>query len=472
MLSLREYTRLMASNRSRLPEPANWPFFYGWMILFAGGLGTLMTAPGQTIGVSVFNDFLIDVLGISRVALSTAYMIGTTTSGLLLARAGRVLDRRGARVVGSAAAIGLGLSVLGMTQVDRASQGIALLTGGAVWPAFAAVTFGFFLLRFFGQGMLMLSSRNMILKWFDRRRGLVTALLGLSVTLGFSYSPRIFEALIQASSWRAAWTMIGLAVLGFAMFAAVFYRDNPRSVGLKPDGNVHVKADAPRTRFLPRWARNLRPIGASTGEDHSLEEARRTLIYWVLILVLTSSSAIGTAFTFHVVSVFETGGMSRTAAVSVFLPASVVSIAVKFVTSWASDYVPIRVFPVLQGLAIVFFLLTIALVGVPGSMLLLILGHGLMQGFLTVNANLAWPRLFGLAHLGAISGASMKWSVLGSAVGPYIYSVFFNLTGNYRLISLLLMIPCAVLTILAVKDHMKHRSDHRIDDQNAAADRP
>ncbi len=460
----------MASSRSRLPEPANWPFFYGWMILFAGGLGTLMTAPGQTIGVSVFNDFLIDILGISRVALSTAYMIGTTTSGLLLARAGRVLDRRGSRVVGTAAAIGLGLSVLGMTQVDRASQGIARLTGGVVWPAFATVTFGFFLLRFFGQGMLMLSARNMILKWFDKRRGIVTALLGLSVTLGFSYSPRVFEALIQASSWRAAWTVIAMAVLGFAVFAAIFYRDNPASVGLRPDGELRTKTASPRTRLLPRWLRELRPIGMSTGEDRTLEEARRTLIYWVLILVLTASSAIGTAFTFHVVSIFETGGMGRAAAVSVFLPASVVSIGVKFATSWASDYVPIRVFPILHGLAIVFFLLTIAVVGVRASMLLLILGHGLMQGFLTVNANLAWPRLFGLAHLGAISGVSMKWSVLGSAAGPYIYSVFFNLTGNYRLISLLLIVPCAALTILAIKDHVVHHADHRAEDR--AADRP
>ena len=465
----------MTGNRSRLPEPAGWPFFYGWMILFAGGLGTLMTAPGQTIGVSVFNDFLIDVLGISRVALSTAYMIGTTTSGLLLVRAGRVLDRRGSRVVGTAAAVGLGLSVLGMTQVDRASQGIARLTGGTVWPAFVAVTFGFFLLRFFGQGMLMLSARNMILKWFDKRRGIVTALLGLTVTLGFSYSPRVFEALIQSYSWRAAWAAIAASVLCFAVFAAVFYRDNPASVGLKPDGAVRTPASPRRARFLPRRLRELRPVGASTGEDHTLEEARRTLIYWVLILVLTFSSAIGTAFTFHVVSVFDTGGMSRTAAVSVFLPASVVSIAVKFATSWASDYVSMRVFPILHGVAIIFFLVTIALVGVPGSMLLLIFGHGLMQGFVTVNANLSFPRLFGLAHLGAISGSSMKWSVLGSAVGPYIYSVFFNVTDGYRLISLLLIVPCAALTILAVKDHALHRCDHRGDhraDDHDAADRP
>ena len=459
----------MNSKRPPLVAPARWPFFYGWMVVFAGGLGTLMTVPGQTIGVSVFNDFLIDVLGIGRVALSTAYMVGTTTSGLLLARAGRLLDRRGARVVGTLAAVGLGLSVLGMTQVDRASGWMAGVFPGAVWPAFVAVTVGFFLLRFFGQGMLMLSSRNMILKWFDRRRGMVTALLGLSVTLGFSYAPRLFEALIQETSWRTAWTIIAAGVLGFAIVAGIFFRDNPAACGLRPDGPVPNRERASRLeRFVPRRLRNLRPVGASTGADCTLEEARKSLIYWVLILVLTFSSLIGTAFTFHVVSLFATGGLSRAAAVAVFLPASAVSIAVKFATSWASDYVSIRVFPILHSASTVFFLLAIALVGMPGSVVLIVISHGMMQGFLTVNANLAWPRLFGLRHLGAISGVSMRWSVLGSAVGPYIYSVFFDLTGAYRLIALLLMVPCTALTALAIKDHLSHPAKRAADSGDAS----
>ncbi len=459
----------MKHRTSLLAVPAHWPFYYGWMILFAGGVGTLMTVPGQTIGVSVFNDFLIDVLGVSRVALSTAYMIGTSTSGFLLARAGRLLDRRGARFVGTLAAFGLGLSVLGMTQVDRVSGWAAGMSPGAVWPAFVAVTIGFFLLRFFGQGVLMLSSRNMILKWFDRRRGIVTALLGLSVTLGFSYAPRLFESLIQGYGWRVAWTMIAAGVLGFAVFAAIFYRDNPAECGLRPDGPTRQRERSERRHILPRRLRNLRPVAESTGADCTLAEARKTLIFWVLIFVLTLSSIVGTAFTFHVVSLFATGGLSRTAAVAVFLPASAVSIAVKFITSWASDYVSIRIFPILQSAGTLVFLLAIVLVGTPGSMVLIVIGLGMMQGFLTVNANLAWPRLFGLRHLGSISGVSMRWSVLGSAVGPYIYSLFLDITGSYRLISLLFMVPCAVLTGLAIKEYSSHPTERAVGPDEAAA---
>ena len=40
-------------------DPARLPFFYGTVVLVCGTLGVLVSAPGQTVGVSVFTDFLI-----------------------------------------------------------------------------------------------------------------------------------------------------------------------------------------------------------------------------------------------------------------------------------------------------------------------------------------------------------------------------------------------------------------------------
>ncbi len=67
-------------------SPSKFPFFYGWIILAAGAVGVVMSIPGQTMGVSVFTDRLIDSLKISRLNLSLAYMIGTLSSSLLLSR--------------------------------------------------------------------------------------------------------------------------------------------------------------------------------------------------------------------------------------------------------------------------------------------------------------------------------------------------------------------------------------------------
>ena len=68
---------------------STFPFFYGYIIIFSGTIGVLMSAPGQTIGISVFTDFLIDALGITRDSLSLAYLIGTMSSSFLLTRAGK-----------------------------------------------------------------------------------------------------------------------------------------------------------------------------------------------------------------------------------------------------------------------------------------------------------------------------------------------------------------------------------------------
>jgi len=52
--------------------PCKWPFYYGWMILAAGTVGVVTSAPGQTGGISPFTESLLTALGPSRVDLSAA----------------------------------------------------------------------------------------------------------------------------------------------------------------------------------------------------------------------------------------------------------------------------------------------------------------------------------------------------------------------------------------------------------------
>ena len=81
--------------QSRLVHRA--PFFYGWVILFAGTLGLVMTSPGQTYAISIFIDHLINDLGMSRSLVSTLYTTGTMTASIALPLVGRQIDRHGRR---------------------------------------------------------------------------------------------------------------------------------------------------------------------------------------------------------------------------------------------------------------------------------------------------------------------------------------------------------------------------------------
>lgn len=93
------------------PRPSNAKTpegFYGWRIVAYASLAVAATGPGQTAGVSLFVDPLIRDLGISRSAVSTAYLIGTLTGALALPWFGHALDRYGVRrtmaVIGAASA--------------------------------------------------------------------------------------------------------------------------------------------------------------------------------------------------------------------------------------------------------------------------------------------------------------------------------------------------------------------------------
>ena len=91
----------------RLPfDRPTWPFavqrvplFYGWIVVVVGTIGVLCSAPGQTVGVSVFTDHLMAATRLTRVQLSLTYLVGTLAGAFLLPRAGRIYDRLGSRTM-------------------------------------------------------------------------------------------------------------------------------------------------------------------------------------------------------------------------------------------------------------------------------------------------------------------------------------------------------------------------------------
>ncbi|NRA38053.1 MAG: MFS transporter, partial [Planctomycetes bacterium] len=93
-------------------KPRSSPFFYGWVIVFASMLGIVMSLPGQTNGVSVFNEPLMHATGLERTELALAYCLGTLVSGLNMTLGGRLLDRFGVRrlIVHSSVAMALVLT--------------------------------------------------------------------------------------------------------------------------------------------------------------------------------------------------------------------------------------------------------------------------------------------------------------------------------------------------------------------------
>ncbi len=422
--------------------PSRFPFFYGWIILAAGTIGVLMSIPGQTMGVSVFTENLLADLDIDRNYLSLAYLIGTVGSGLLITRAGKLYDRFGARVMGLVAGGMLGLSLLYLTRVESVSVFVNRSFSG-ISPSlaiFIMLSFGFWGIRFFGQGMLTMVSRNMVMIWFDKRRGFANAILGIFAAFGFSLAPKVLDMFIERRTWTGTWLMLGIITgIGFVLFVLLLYRDNPRDCECRADGEMPFRQKRKRPPSLPE-------------RSYTLREARGTFAFWIFTMGLAIGALYISGMTFHVVSVFDSVGIDKNMAIGIFLPASLIAIVIQFFSSYLSDFIR------LKYLLLVFLagmmLTTSGLIVLSASSIpywMIITGNGITWGLYTVLIAVVWPRFYGLVNLGAISGYSLSWSVIASALGPYLFSRSLDLTGNYKMIGIISLVISSTLLILALK---------------------
>ncbi len=412
-------------------SPGRLPFFYGWVVWALSTLGFLFSVPGQTMGMAVFTDPFIEVLGLSRTELSLAYLMGTVSSAFFLTQAGRWYDRIGGRIMVAASSFALGVMVAYISFADH----LAASLGGSVAVTFVVILIGYFGVRFFGQGVLTSASRNVLLVWFVKRRGLVSGVRGVFVSLGFSLAPLLLAWLIVAFGWRGAlWVMALTVGLVFPVIALVLLRNNPQECGLLPDGEAGDPDD-------------------TAGPDvNSIElaEARRSPIFWIYSLSLSMHALFGTALTFHVVSIFEEVGRTRAEAFGYFFPSAVFSTTSNLIASYFVDFYSLKPFLVLM---LVFFI--IGATGLynldePWGFWMLAAGFGSGGGLWGVISNLCFIRFFGPLYLGEISGFNASLTVFGSAIGPAAFALGLDAFGSYDVPVAICLVLLAALLIGAI----------------------
>ena len=401
-------------------DPGRVPFYYGWVVLIVGTIGMLASFPGQTAGVSVFTEPLSDATGLSRLQLATAYLIGTTTSGVLLPIGGRWIDLVGSRMVATGATLGLAATITALSFVGP----MAPTTGLVV------MSIGFGALRFCGQGLLTLSSRTMISHWFERRRGLVSSGSSAAFAFVFSLTPTLLFALVELSGFRWAWRQLALGlVIGLGTLILVFYRNTPEASGLVIDGASPdpPSPDPPAAGGAPSARPRLVDDIAATRRQ-AITDVR----FWIVTLPIFSLSAVGTALTFHIVDLGQEVGLDESTIVLIFVPIAIISIPITLIGGWLADTIPVIGLAVALAVLQLLMYLTVGELGHPGWRLVAIGSWGASSGFRAALMAAALPRLFGRTHLGSIAGAQMSALVIGSALGPFFFAWIEAAAGSYR----------------------------------------
>ncbi|MDB2347133.1 MFS transporter [Verrucomicrobiales bacterium] len=405
-------------------DPATCPFFYGWVIVVVATVGIIFSIPGQTMGFSVFTDILMRELGLTRVELSLAYCVGTVLSGFTLPCLGRMFDRVGARRMLVYAALATGTVLLYLSQVRRVLDLLKTWVGdwvSATAIAFGVILVGFYLIRASAQGVLTLTSRNAIGKWFDYRRGVALSLSGVVTAFAFSAAPRGLDLLVAWLGWDGAWLMLGgLTLTVMVGVAWLFVRDNPEECGMKMDGDVSLAK------------RGKAHADSVMHHDFTRGEAVRTWAFWMFNLSFVFISFHSTSFTFHIQSIGAEAGRERSQVFGYFVPMSFVSVATNLLCGWLSSRTRLKLHLAAMNVGSLIGVVGLVYLDSPLGVAAFILGNGIGGGFFVALSGVVWPRFYGRQWLGAISGLGMASMVVASGVGPLVFSLSLRLTGSYE----------------------------------------
>ncbi len=425
--------------------PKKSPFFYGWVILAISIVGTVASIPGQTMGVGVFTDSLLQVLGLTSIQLSIAYALGTIGSSFLLPYGGSLIDRFGSRSMAVYSTLGLGLSVAILGSIDHVTNA---LFGGRFLFVMATLVLVFLGMRFFGQGLMTMVARVAMGKWFNLRRGLASGIAGIFVAFSFNGSMVVLNYLVQAVGWRMACVILtGIVGVGVSFLSWLFYRDNPEECGLSMDGNISdEKRNAMESRETVIY------------KDFTRSEALRTLSFWAFSLGPAFNALLTTALFFHLSALAAENGISRDYAYALFIPMPFISVPVNFVGGMLSDRIPMKW--LLSTMMLAMFLGTIGMIfmNVVWGQALMVFGFGFSGGLFGTIITVAFPKYFGRAHLGSLAGVNMSIIVFASAIGPVFLSAGEMFLGRFQpTVVLSLLMPVSIFLLSFIVDNPQDR---------------
>ena len=419
--------------------PSRSPFFYGWVIVFAATLGNIFSIPGQTMGFSVFTDLLMEELKLTRVELSLAYCLGTVASGLTLPWLGKVLDQWGERKMAVYSVVATGLILFYLAQTGPLSRALgSILPAGTA--AFLVIGLGFYMIRAAAQGVLSMTCRNAVGKWFDHQRGLALAISGVLVSFSYSLAPRGLDWLIQKyGGHEGAWIAMGIGTLVImAPLAWLLFRDRPEDDGLKMDNGKSAKKE------------NLNP-DMHIHHEFTRSEVISDYSFWVFNLTFSFFGLYATAFTFHILSLGEEYSIDREYILRLFFPIAVVSVITNLIVGVINSSIRLKTLLFIMNLGCLSAVLGMLYLDHSAGILAYVIGSGIAGGGFVSLSGIVFPRFYGRKHLGAISGVNMSSTVIASGLGPLLYAACNDLTNSYRLILIGSAYIPAALALLSLR---------------------
>ena len=399
--------------------------YYGWVMLPLAMVALVASSPGQTFGISIFNEPMRLSLGLTHGQLAWAYTLGTLFGAVPIAYIGRLMDRHGLR-----------RTMLGVVTLFALA---CLATSRA--EGWLTLTASFCLLRMLGPGALGFLSGNTLAFWFERRLGTVEGLRLLGMALAMAVIPLLNLWLVERWGWHGAYALLGIG-LWLAIFPTFFllFRNRPDEVGQAIDGAIVPQAEATAV------------VSAIDESGLTLAEALRTRSFWIMTVGTALFGLILTAVFFCLAPIFQERGLSEQHAAATLMVYAIALAATQLAGGMLADRLPA---PPLLAVGVAGLALGVVVLHVATTTILAQIACGLLgasQGLFFGATQPLWARYFGRRHIGEIRGVLMTINVASSSLGPLIAGVTKDHFGKFDFAMIafaLASLPVAVLSTFA-----------------------
>jgi MFS family permease len=356
---------------------------------------------------------ILEEFGWERGLTAGAFSFGFLVTAVLSPALGRLMDRRGPRVVMELGVVlvaaGLMLSTL-MRRPWHLYATLGVLVGG-----------GSVCLSYTGHALFLPS-------WFVRRRGLAMSIAFSGVGAGSIILLPWLQVLIAGAGWRAACWAIGLLIVVLLAPLNLLLRRRPEDLGLPPDGQRGAAGADPGSRTMavvdPAWV----------AVDWTLARALRTARFWWLALGYFCG-----LFSWYAVQVHQTKylvevGFGPTDAAWALGAVSLAGVPGQIALGHLSDRIGREWVWTAGSLGFALCYLALLLLGqapTPALLALMVAAQGLLGYGLVAVLGAIPAEIFEGRHYGTIFGTLMVAAIAGGAAGPWLAGALHDATGSY-----------------------------------------
>ena len=406
------------------------PLFYGWIIV-AVGFVTMAVGVNARTAFSLLFPPILDEFGWERGVTAGAFSFGFLVSAALSPLVGRLMDRRGPRVVIEMGVVVMAAGLMLAPLVSRpwhlyATLGVLVGGGGNC-------------LGYTGQSLYLPN-------WFVRRRGFAMSLAFSGVGVGSIVLLPWLQTVIARAGWRAACWTLGLLVLGLLAPLNLLLKHRPADLGLEPDGD-----DSSRGAAAERRSGNV-VDAAWVAVDWTLTRALRTTRFWWIAVGYFCGLFAWYAVQVHQTKYLVEVGFSPTHAAWALGFVSLAAVPGQIALGHLSDRIGREWVWTVGSLGFVIALLTLLVLRhTPTAALLylMVISQGMLGYSLTSVIGAIPAEIFEGRHYGAIFGTLMLAAISGGAAGPWVAGVLYDATGSYTTAFWIAIGGCA-LSVLAI----------------------